>query len=416
MKHLILHIFLLIPCGLFAQENLTLEECYQLVGTNYPLAKQNVLLENQNTIDLQVINIEKLPQLNFSAQSTYQSDVIEVPIPESSIETINKDQYRATASVNQLIYAGGILNAKTNLAKAALATKQKKLEVDLYQLKKQVNQLYFSILLTQEKNLLLLARKSQLQTKLKEVKSGIEYGVLLPTSDKIIESELLLIQQQLTEVDKNKIALVETLSSLIDKDLTPETVFQQPIIITDPLAKIMRPELELFQFKKQEIESSEQLLSKHNSPKLLGFADAGYGNPGLNMLDNSFQTFYVVGLKLNWKVFDWNANKKQRESLLINQEIVDSETETFKLNTNIELNQQKKEISKISEFIATDAEIIQLRKEVLNAAESQLRNGVITASAYITELTNLYESENNLVTHNIQLQLAKANYNIIKGQ
>lgn len=416
MKNLILYIILLMPIGLLAQEQLSLEECYQLVATNYPLAQQNVLLENQNAIDLEVINTEKLPQLNFSAQSTYQSDVIEIPLPDSSIEPINKDQYRATASVTQLIYAGGMLNAKTNLEKAALATKQKKLEVDLYQLKKQVNQLYFSILLTQEKNLLLQARNSQLQTKIKEVKSGIEYGVLLPTSDKMIESELLLTKQQLNEVDRNKIVLIETLAALVGKDLTPQTVFQHPKITTDISDKLKRPELELFQFKKQEIENSEQLLSKQNLPKLMGFADAGYGNPGLNMLDNSFQAFYVVGLKLNWKVFDWNANKKQRKSLLINQRIVESELETFKLNTNIELNQQQKDIIKISEFIATDAEIIQLRKEVLNAAESQLRNGVITASAYITELTNLYESENNLVTHNILLQLAKANYNIIKGQ
>ena len=404
------------PFGFFAQEQLTLEECYQLVEINYPLAQQNVLLENQTTIDLEVINTEKLPQLNFSAQTTYQSEVIEIPLPQSSIEPINKDQYRAKASVNQLIYSGGIVNAKTNLAKATLATRQKKLEVDLYQLKRQVNKLYFSILLSQEKNLLLQARKSQLQTKINEVKSGIEYGVLLPTSNKTIESELLLIEQQLTEVDKNKIVLIETLSALVGKDFTAETVFQQPIITTDLSDKLKRPELELFQIKKQEIQSSEQLLSKQNSPKLIGFADAGYGNPGLNMLDNSFQTFYVVGLKLNWKVFDWNANQKQRESLLINQGIVDSETETFKLNTNIELNQQLTEINKFSDFIATDAEIIQLRKEILNAAESQLRNGVITASAYITELTNLYESENNLVIHNIQLQLAKANYNIIKGR
>jgi len=416
MKNLIIYIILLMPIELLAQEQLSLEECYQLVATNYPLAQQNVLLENQNAIDLEVINTEKLPQLNFSAQSTYQSDVIEIPLPDSSIEPINKDQYRATASVTQLIYAGGMLNAKTNLEKAALATKQKKLEVDLYQLKKQVNQLYFSILLTQEKNLLLQARKSQLQTKIKEVKSGIEYGVLLPTSDKRIESELLLTKQQLNEIDKNKIVLIETLAALVGKDLTPQTVFQHPKITTDISDKLKRPELELFQFKKQEIENSEQLLSKQNLPKLMGFADAGYGNPGLNMLDNSFQAFYVVGLKLNWKVFDWNANKKQRKSLLINQRIVESELETFKLNTNIELNQQQKDIIKISEFVATDAEIIQLRKEVLNAAESQLRNGVITASAYITELTNLYESENNLVTHNILLQLAKANYNIIKGQ
>jgi outer membrane protein TolC len=133
------------------------------------------------------------------------------------------------------------------------------------------------------------------------------------------------------------------------------------------------------------------------------------------MLDNSFQTFYTVGFKLNWNIFDWKSNKKQRESLLINKDIVDNETEIFKLNTTIELNQQQKEITKIEAFIISDLSIITLRKEVLKAADSQLKNGVITSSAYITELTNLYEDENTLVKHKIQLQLAKANYNVIKG-
>jgi outer membrane protein TolC len=136
----------------------------------------------------------------------------------------------------------------------------------------------------------------------------------------------------------------------------------------------------------------------------------------LNMLDNSFQTFYTVGVKLNWNVFDWNSNRKQRKSLSINKDLVDTETEIFTLNTNIELNKQLKEIDKIENFITSDLDIINLRKEVLQTAESQLRNGVITSSAYVTELTNLYEEENTLVKHKTELQLTKANYNVIKGQ
>jgi outer membrane protein TolC len=121
-------------------------------------------------------------------------------------------------------------------------------------------------------------------------------------------------------------------------------------------------------------------------------------------------------VKVNWNIFDWNANKKQRESLAINKDFIENETEIFKLNTNIALNQQQKEIDKIESFITSDLEIINLRKDVLKSADSQLKNGVITSSAYITELTNLYEDENTLIKHNIQLQLAKANYNVIKGQ
>ena len=416
MKQLIVIFAILITLPSVAQQSITLEQCYQLVIENYPLAKQTQLLDAQNKLDKEVVSTSKLPQLSLDAQATYQSDVIEIPIPNAGIEPLNKDQYRATLSVNQLIYNGGATDATLDLKSAQLKTKQKQVEVSLYQLKQQINQLYFSILLVQESELLLNAKKEQLEVKLKEVQSGIKYGVILPSSDKVLEAELLKLSQQFKELESNKTSFIATLSSLISQPLNDSVVFQNPLVETDLQTDLARPELELFQLKKEEITTSENVLSKQNAPKLLGFATGGYGNPGLNMLDNSFQPFYTVGVKLNWNVFDWNSNKKQRESLAINKDIVENETEIFKLNTNIQLNQQQKEIDKIEEFIASDLEIINLRKEVLKSTDSQLKNGVITSSAYITELTNLYEDENTLVKHKIQLQLAKANYNVIKGQ
>lgn len=416
MKRLILIFISIATFTGYAQKNITLEECYSLVTQNYPLAKQSQLLEMQYQLDAEAISTAKLPQLNLDAQATYQSDVIEVPIPNSNIEPLNKDQYRATLSANQLIYNGGLTNASLKVKSAQLKTKQKQVEVNLYQLKQKINQLYFSILLAQESELLLKAKQAQIEAKLKEVVSGIKYGVVLPSSDKVLEAELLKISQQFQEIESNKMVLIETLSSLINQPLDASTQFQNPLVETQLQEDLNRPELEFFQLKKDEIEHSEALISKQNEPKLLGFATGGYGNPGLNMLDNSFQGFYIVGIKLNWNVFDWNSKNKERESLAINKDIIDTETETFKLNTNIELNKQQKEIEKIEGIIVSDEAIINLRKEVLQTADSQLKNGVITASAYISELTNLYEDENTLVRHQIQLQLAKANYNIIKGQ
>ncbi|PIB31926.1 transporter [Gaetbulibacter sp. 5U11] len=417
MKRFIIIITILTTLTSVAQQSITLEECYSLMAQNYPLAKQSHLFEVQNKLDSEIISNTKLPQFSLDAQATYQSDVIEIPIPNVDIETLNKDQYRATVSVNQLIYNGGLVDASIKVKSTQLKSKQKQVEVSLYQLKQQINQLYFSILLSQESELLLNAKETQLKAKLKEVQSGIKFGVILPSSDKILEAELLKISQQFQELESNKIVLIETLSSLISKPLgTTSTLFQNPLIETQLQTELKRPELELFQLKKEEIENSENLMSKQNAPKFQGFAVGGYGNPGLNMLDNSFQTFYTVGVKLNWNVFDWNSNKKQRKSLTINKDVIDTETETFKLNTNIKLNQQQKEIDKMKTIIASDTQIINLRKEVLQIADSQLKNGVITSSAYITELTNLYEDENTLVKHQIQLQLAKANYNVIKGQ
>ena len=416
MKKVVFILIVTMSLSAFAQQKVTLNDCYNLVEINYPLVKQHQLLAQQNQIDKKIITNSKLPQFNIDAQATYQSDVVEVPIPNSNIEPLNKDQYRATFSVNQLIYNGGLTNAALKVKLGQLKTKQKQLDANIYQLKTQINQLYFSILLTQETYKLLEAKKRQLQSKLKEVKSGIKYGVLLPASDSVLEAELLKIKQQFIEVESRKSSLIETLSSLIGQSLSSLTEFEVPLIKTQLQNEINRPELDLFQFKKEEINNQEMLISKQNAPKLNGFATGGYGNPGLNMLDNSFQPFYTVGVKLHWNVFDWNTNKRKQETVAINKDIIENEAEIFKLNTNIELNKQQQEIQKISAFINSDLEIITLREKVLKTIDSQLKNGVITSSTYITEFTNLFEAENTLLKHRIQIQLAKANYNIIKGQ
>lgn len=417
MKNIIILWILLTTISAIGQEKLSLNDCYILVDKNYPLAKQFDLLAQQNVLDLAVIQTEKLPKLDFSAQATYQSEVTKIPIviPNNPVEAPNKDQYKATFSAHQLIYDGGLINASSEVKNATVKTQQKQVEVILYQLKKQINLYYFSILLVQEKYLLLSAKKNLLDAKLKEVKAGIKYGVLLPTSDKVIAAELLKIEQQFAEIEQHKIRLIFALSKLTGKEILLNTTFQIPEISSDLSAAIHRPELDLFQLQKAQIETAEQLINKKNNPKIVGFATGGYGNPGLNMLDNSFQPYYLAGIQLNWNVFDWNSSKKEQKSLQINKDLIDNQQEIFKLNTSIELDQQLSEIHKITTFIQADLQIIELRKEILAAADAQLKNGVITASAYITELTNLYEAENSWSDHQIQLLMAKANYQITNG-
>ncbi len=413
MKKSILFLFLITTGIIFSQQTITLDECQRLIGVNYPLLKQSQTLIKQNEFDTEILNNGKLPQFSLDGQLTYQSDVINIPIPGSS--SLNKDQYKTTLSVNQLIFNGGLIDANKQLKSAQLKTKQQQITVTIYQLKKEVNQIFFSVLLSQEAILLIEAKNTLIQAKLKEVTSGIKNGVLVPSSDKILKVELLKNNQKLEEIISNKQVLIATLSKLIDVPINNTTAFKNPAIEITLNDVIKRPELDLFQLKKEEIESSIQLVSKKNTPKIMSFATGGFGNPGLNMLGNSFQTFYIVGAKLQWNIFDWSSNKKQQKSLSLNKEIINNEKDVFLLNTQIALHQQEKEIEKIKAFILSDQEIISLRKEVLATADSQLKNGTITVSEYITELTNLFADKNALVAHQIQLQLVKANYTITKG-
>lgn len=123
----------------------------------------------------------------------------------------------------------------------------------------------------------------------------------------------------------------------------------------------------------------------------------------------------MIGLKANWIIFDWGKNKAQKQALSVSQEMVNTEKETFQLNNDMQLREAEYEISNMEALIEADKEIVILREKVLESATSQLKNGAINASEYLTEFNSLYESMIDQKLHEIQLDLAKANYSVIKG-
>ncbi|KJJ39023.1 TolC family protein [Aequorivita vladivostokensis] len=417
MKRLLFILLSFGPLLVSAQQVLTLEECYALARKNYPLARQTALLEEKTQSEIAILEKGKLPKLDFNAQATYQSDVIEFPfqIPNSTVEPPNKDQYRATLDANQLIYNGGNIAANTKLKTAELAAQQQQVVVNLYTLKSRINQNYFSVLLFQEQEKLLLSKMEQLDARLKEVSAGVKYGAVLPASEQLLKAEQLKLEQQLSQINFDKQKALKNLSLLVFQDLDSNTTLAKPSIFIAPEMESQRPELELFNLQEKQLETSKEVISKSNFPKLLGFAQAGYGNPGLNMLDNSFQDFYMIGLKLNWNIFDWGKTKEQKKAVDISKEIVFTEKETFLLNNEMQQKEAENDIDKYAAMLLKDSEIIGLREKVLEATTSQLQNGAITSSEYITELNNLYEAKIDQQLHELQLALAKANYKVIKG-
>lgn len=415
MKKTILLLCLVLYSSAYAQEKISLAQCYELVKINYPLAKQSSILTNQLHLQNEILQKEKMPKVSVNAQATYQSEVTQIPfsLPNATIEPLNKDQYRASLDVNQLIYNGGLLNAQSKLRAVQTKTQQQQLEVSLYQLKNLVNQYFFSVLLLQEKIELLQSKKNLLMEKSKEVKTAVKFGAMLPASEQILEAEIIKINQQINDLQFEIKKMFYHLEQLTATKFSEYTLFEHTNLLEEKAT--LRPEFNLFTLQNEQIEAAQLIVSKTNLPKLNAFAQVGYGNPALNMLTNSFESFYVTGIRLNWTLIDWNKTKKEKEVLEISKQLIASEKATFELNLNRQLQEADFEIQKINQQLTTDVEIIELRQKIVKSSEAQMKNGVITTAEYLNEINQLFEAKNNQKAHNIQLQLTQANYKHIKG-
>ena len=259
-----------------------------------------------------------------------------------------------------------------------------------------------------------MTKRKLLQEKSREIQVSVKFGAVLPASEQVIEAEIIKINQQLNDVKYDQLKLWQHLEELSGTAFNTNAKLAIPENFSS-INDVNRPELELFELQKQQIEASQKVIATSNAPKLNAFLQGGYGNPALNMLNNSFETFYMTGIKLNWTLFDWNKTKKEKEVLEISKQIVASEKETFEVNQKRQLQEINFEIGKMETQLKSDKEIIQLREKIVRSAEAQMKNGVITSSDYLNEVTQLFESKITEKTHQIQLQLAKANHQIIKG-
>ncbi|HPS64887.1 MAG TPA: TolC family protein, partial [Ignavibacteria bacterium] len=153
MKRTITILLLVFSLNAFAQQTLTLDECYSSARRNYPSLKQKPFNDSLSGNKLNNYDIGYLPKISFGAQASYQSDVtkLNINVPFIQMPDINKDRYQFTMDVKQLIYDGGNISSLKDIEKSSLQVDQQKIEVELYALKQRVNDLYFNVLISKEK-------------------------------------------------------------------------------------------------------------------------------------------------------------------------------------------------------------------------------------------------------------------------
>jgi len=411
MKLKTIFLFLFFNSLLFySQEKLTLEQCYSLVYKNHPLNGKSELLSKQINWDLQALQAQKYPKLDAEIQATYQSEVLtlNLPIPNLHIESPDKDQYKATLTASEMLYNGGIINTQKELKKNQNELQLKEIEIQLKPLKYQINSLFFNILLIQSKIEILNNSIAQLQGKKDEINKLIASGSTFGSAVEPIQVKILELSQNLVEINIQRTQFFDQLSLLIGKELNSDMQLEIPK--NQYLQENPRTEFAVFELQKNTVDLQTELLKKQTLPKVLAFGIAGYGKPGLNMLSNKFEDYYLFGINVQWNVFDFGANKKQRQSLLLQNDLIDNQKTVFEWNRNNTSENFKMEIVKFQTLLITDQEIINYRKKIVETAEKQLKHDLITTSDYTAEVNKLFEAQINQKTHEIQMTLAQANF------
>ena len=396
MKKLFLSLMIL-PMMVTAQ---TLEECQQAAERNYPLIRQYGLIEK--TTELTVANIQKgwLPQVSASAQATYQSDVVAFPEQMQAVyqqmglnmKGLTKDQYRVGIDVSQTIYDGGAISSQKAVARGQGKVQAAQNEVNIYNVRKRVNEMYFSLLMLDEQILLNHDLQELFRGNEQKLASMVRQGTAAESDLQNVKAERLNVVQQATSLESQKRMLQRMLSTFCGievKEVTKPAL--QASALTSPQQEAAaRPEMRLFDAQLNLADAQEKALNSAMMPKLGLFAQGFYGYPGLNMFEDMMRRDWslngIIGARLTWNIGALYTRKNDKAKLQLQRDMTESNREVFLFNNNLEQIQQNEDIARFQKLMADDEEIITLRSAVRKAAESKLSHGIIDVNDLVREI------------------------------
>jgi outer membrane protein TolC len=239
----------------------------------------------------------------------------------------------------------------------------------------------------------------------------VRNGAGLKMDADLISAEIIKLEQNIFELTMDRQANIKMLSELISLPMDEKSAFRIPTVNLPAMTyENKRIEYELYGVQIDRTNLMKNMVTTKWNPKLLAFGQFGLGRPGYNFLSSDIAPMLMVGAKLTWNPWNWNANRNEKKIYELQGSILKNQQETFDKNLRVSTQKNVTDISRLSDLILKDQELIELRAGITKTASSQLTNGVITSSDYILRVNDETQARLGMEIHKIQLIKAKISY------
>lgn len=412
MKRFLLSLLLLTA---FApvRAQITLDECVRLAEENYPLIKRYDLVSKMSELNLSDINKSWLPQVNVYGQATIQNLVPSFPETLTGIldklgtqmDGLNRFQYKVGVDLTQTVWDGGVSKARREIVKAEYEVNKAELGSKMYEIRKQVENLYFASLLTDAQIRQIELSAQLLENNRDRLEAMLVNGVAMQSDVDMLEARLLEVRQNLVSARSAHGNYLDLLSLFIGKRIGDQSL-EVPSADIPRSKECMRPELQAIDARIRANSSSLKSIKADIMPKIGFFAQAYYGYPGFDYfksMSDCNPSFNVIGgLKISWNVGALYTRSNRIDKLRLSSLNAENDRDIFMFNNKLERETSNSRIYELDKIMADDSRIVELRRNVRKAAEAQLENGVIDATALLDKITAESQASLTQAYHNIQ--------------
>lgn len=389
-----------------------------------PRGHQIDLLAAQSAMRRGSLAAERLPSLSVLGRGQYQSDVVTIPfeLPTGVSRPVQpNDSYDAHLAAVQSLY-DPTAGARAGVEQARLAESQARVRSALHDVRQNVNEAFFTVLLLRAQGDELETAIADLESQLEVAAERVREGAALPSETASLEVALLRRRQSLAQLEAERNAAAMVLADLTGQPVTAAPALAIPDLgdqvvrarsALDDLRR--RPEYEQFARARDLLERQRKSISARKLPRLSAFGRAGYGRPGLNPLASEFDSYWLSGLQVEWRPWTWGTNRREREELALQEDIVATEEAAFEAAIRRAATRELARIDRLERAFETDDRVIVLREQILRETRFRFVEGVITSADYVDRQTDLLDARLARATHRVELEQARARFLTLIG-
>jgi outer membrane protein TolC len=323
-------IILMIALSSLQAADWTLERCIETALENHPTLKIKETESRMADEQWRQARAARLPAIELQANARYQSTVPELSIPPVSISPDGQtsipvfqglsrslgshDQEDIQLNVTQPVFTGFQLVNRQKAARAVQDAQQVERQGAQLSLHYQVIEAYGITLQAHKRIDVAETTVAQIQSHLEDIRNMAQQG--MARHDQVLQVSVRLSRAKVAlQEAQNRFALARTsLEYLIGTTLPSTWQPTEPESFAVGISGLedaiqtgynARSEISSLKYLRQAAEFNRRIATGSRYPSIQVFGRYGYGKPGLDFVDNDWMDYWVVGIGMQWDVYQW---------------------------------------------------------------------------------------------------------------
>ena len=389
---------ILLPIAVHA---LSLNEARSMARDNYPAIRQYRMIEQSRDFTLDNVMKGWLPQVSISAGAYGFTDILKSDKKmEQAGMDMNNFMANASVMIKQSLYDGGQIAARKKVVWAESQVQKQQLDVSMYAINEQVDQLFFSILLLDEQLKQNALLQKDLATSEQTIRSMMIGGIANQTDLDAILVERLKAEQQNESLLASRQSYLRMLGVFVGKDLAAAAETLEKPAQGYVRANVNRPELKYYASQNLLLDAQRKQLNTQLRPTVGIFGMGMVHSKMSDMLNNGMM---VAGVSVSWNIGALYTRKNDIRKIEVQRQINDSQREVFLFNNRLQNEEANGAIASLKRQIEKDEEIVRLRENIRGKSDRKVELGTKSVNELVSDINAVSLARAQKAMHEIQL-------------